>query len=468
MPLLRVKSKSNFSFERLLKNPIRLIVLTFIIVILTGTLLLSFPFASASGRWTSPDVTLFTSTSATCVTGLILVDTATYWSTAGQAIILLMIQIGGLGLATIVGTFYTLLNRMHSWQQIELAQESTSSRGIVELNQLLRWTLAFTLVAESLGAAILIWRFWPYYGSGAIWKGIFQSVSAFCNAGFDLHGNAANGGYVSLVHFHNEPIILLTTGALVIAGGLGFMVWLNIFSRKKTKLAFHSRLVLKLSGVLLIAGTIGFLLLEFNNTGSSNAMGMLAGPERPLAALFQSITTRTAGFNSIDQFSLSDSSKFLTVVLMFIGAAPASTGGGIKVTTMAAVASGIISDIKHRPSLILSGHYVRKSTSRRAYTIFTLSMLIVLASTIFISIVENDILSSPTISFLDILVEVGSAFGTVGLTSIGTANLHLSSHVVLIICMFLGRVSPVAFAISLTRPQEETKVVYPEANILLG
>ena len=229
MPLLRVKSKSNFSFERLLKNPIRLIVLTFIIVILTGTLLLSFPFASASGRWTSPDVTLFTSTSATCVTGLILVDTATYWSTAGQAIILLMIQIGGLGLATIVGTFYTLLNRMHSWQQIELAQESTSSRGIVELNQLLRWTLAFTLVAESLGAAILIWRFWPYYGSGAIWKGIFQSVSAFCNAGFDLHGNAANGGYVSLVHFHNEPIVLLTTGALVITGGLGFMLWLNIF-----------------------------------------------------------------------------------------------------------------------------------------------------------------------------------------------------------------------------------------------
>ncbi|NLC39354.1 MAG: Trk family potassium uptake protein [Clostridiaceae bacterium] len=468
MPLLRVKSKNHFTLERLLKNPVRLIVFSFLIVILSGTVLLIFPFASAAGRWTSPDVTLFTSTSATCVTGLVLVDTGTYWSTAGQAIILLMIQIGGLGLATIIGAFYTFFYRIHSWQQIELAQESTSNRGIVELTHLLRWTIGFTLATESLGAAILIWRFWPYYGSSAIWKGIFQSVSAFCNAGFDLHGNAANGGNVSLVHFRNEPIVLLTTGALIVAGGLGFMVWLNILTRKKTKLAFHSRLVLKLTGVLLFAGAIGFLLLEFNNTGSNNAMGMLSWPERPLAALFQSITTRTAGFNSIDQFSLSDSSKFLTVVLMFVGAAPASTGGGIKVTTMAAVASGIISDIKRKPSLILSGHYIRKSTSRRAYTIFTLSMLIVLTSTIAISVIENDILRSVPVFFLDILFEVSSAFGTVGLTSIGTSNLHQSSQIILIICMFLGRVSPIAFALSLTRPQEEAKVVYPEANILLG
>ncbi len=270
------------------------------------------------------------------------------------------------------------------------------------------------------------------------------------------------------MHFQNDPIVLLMTGALIVAGGLGFMVWLNIFTRKKTKLSFHSSLVLKLTGFLLLAGSIGFLLLEFNNTSSNNAMGMLSWPERPLAALFQSITSRTAGFNSIDQFSLSDSSKFLTVVLMFVGAAPASTGGGIKVTTMAAVASGIIADIKRKPSLILSGHYIRKSTSRRAYTIFTLSMLIVLAATIAISIIENNILLTLPISFLDILLEVGSAFATVGLTAIGTANLHLGSQLILIICMFLGRVSPIAFALSLTRPHEETKVVYPEANILLG
>ncbi|MDD2427577.1 MAG: potassium transporter TrkG [Eubacteriales bacterium] len=467
MPLLHVRSKKRFKIERFLKNPIQLTIISFAIVIFCGTVLLIFPFASASGQWTSPAVTLFTSTSATCVTGLVLVDTGSYWSTAGQAIILLMIQIGGLSLATVVGAVYTFSNRMHSWQQIEFTQESTSSRGIVELNRLLRWTITFTLGAESIGAAILIWRFWPYYGSGAVWRGIFQSVSAFCNAGFDLHGTAGNGGYVSLIHFNNEPIILLVTGALIVTGGLGFMVWLNIFTRKKDGLAFHSNLVLKFTSILLIVGTIGFLFLEFNNTSSSNSMGNLSWYEKPLAALFQSITTRTAGFNSIDQFSLSDSSKFLAVILMFIGAAPASTGGGIKVTTMAAVVSGVISDIRRKPSLIMSGHYIRKSTNRRANTIFALAMLIVMSSTIAISVIENDVLSSGPISFLDIWFEVGSAFGTVGLTSIGTSNLHQTSQFILIVCMFLGRVSPVAFALSLSKPREETQVVYPEATILL-
>ncbi len=470
MPLLRFKPKNRRSkIERNLRNPIRLIVASFAVVILSGTLLLVFPFASANGQWTSPAVTLFTSTSATCVTGLVLVDTGTYWSSAGQAIILLMIQIGGLGLATIAGAFYTFFSRIHSWRQIELTRESTSNQGWVELTRLLRWTIGFTVTAESIGALLLIWRFWPVYGSGAIWKGFFQAVSAFCNAGFDLHGTAANGGFVSLTGFNNDPAVLLVTAGLIVAGGLGFMVWLNIFTRPKgTKLYFHSRLVLKGTAFLIIFGTMVFLLLEFNNQGSAAALGEIPWQQRPIASLFQSVTTRTAGFNSIDQASLSESSKFQSVVLMFIGASPASTGGGIKVTTMAAIVASIISDIKREPSLIMSRHYIRKSTTRRAHTIFAMGMLIVMTSSAIISVVENDVLPGMPIPFLDIIFEVTSAFGTVGLTSLGTPNLHLFSQLILIACMFLGRVGPVAFALSMAKPEEETKVVYPEANILLG
>lgn len=467
MPLLRVKNKSRI--EKLLSNPVRLIIISFLIVILAGTVLLTFPFASSTGNWTSPAITLFTSTSATCVTGLVVVDTGSYWSGAGQTIILLMIQIGGLGLATIAGAFYTFFFKIHSWRQIEITRESTSNRGQVELNRLLRWIIKFTAITELLGAILLIWRFWPYYGRDAIWKGFFQAVSAFCNAGFDLHGNKLNGGFVSLTGFNHDPIVLMVTAALIVAGGLGFMVWLNVISHLKgSKLIFHSRLVLRVTAILILGGTVFYWLLEFRNTNSAISLGSLPWYQQPFAALFQSVTTRTAGFNSIDQLTLADSSKFLTVILMFIGAAPASTGGGIKVTTMAAVASGIVSDIRRKPSAIISRHYIKKSTARRASTIFVLSMLIVVVASVLISIVEQDILRQEQIPFLDIVLEVTSAFGTVGLTSIGTPILHLTSRLILVFCMFLGRVGPVAFALSLTGTEEQTQVVYPEAGILLG
>ncbi len=469
MPLLNIRSRHKSRLEKLLGNPVRLIVISFATLILTGTLLLMFPFASAAGQWTSPGVTLFTSTSATCVTGLVVVDTGTYWSTAGQAIILLLIQVGGLGLATIVGAFYTFFSKVHSWRQIELTRESTSGQDWVELTRLLRWIIGFTLTAESIGAALLIWRFWPYYGSAAIWKGFFQSVSAFCNAGFDLHGNAGNGGFVSLTAFNHDPIILMVTAALIVSGGLGFMVWLNIFTRKRgNKLMFHSRLVLKMTAILILSGTVLYWLLEFRNTSSAAALGNLPWYQQPFAAIFQSVSTRTAGFNSIDQMTLADSSKFLTVALMFIGAAPASTGGGIKVTTMAAVASGIISDIRRQPSIIMSRHYIRKSAASRASTIFAMSLLILLSATVAISILENELIGNHQLSFLDIMFEVGSAFGTVGLTAFGTPILHITSRLVLVLCMFIGRVGPISFALSLSRQEEPSLIVYPEANILLG
>ena len=189
---------------------------------------------------------------------------------------------------------------------------------------------------------------------------------------------------------------------------------------------FHSRLVLKMTAILILSGAVLYWLLEFRNTSSATALGTLPWYQQPFAALFQSVSTRTAGFNSIDQMSLADSSKFLTVALMFIGAAPASTGGGIKVTTMATVASGIISDIRRQPSIIMSKHYIRKSTARRASTIFALSLLILLSATVAISILENEIIGNQQLSFLDIMFEVGSAFCTVGLTAFGTPILHLT------------------------------------------
>lgn len=462
-------------------NPTRLIVSSFAAVILVGAILLTLPIATVSGQSAGFLKALFTSTSSVCVTGLVVEDTATYWSAFGKWVIILLIQIGGLGIVTITSFFYSFLRRKATLKTLVIAQESTASFSFNDVLILVRKIILITLTTEAIGAVILSWRFIKRYGVfTGIAKGCFQAVSAYCNAGFDLHGDtiasgmqaigATDGKFSSLIAWNNDPVVILTTGFLIIFGGLGFLVWNEILMFRKTrKLSFHAKVVLAMTGMLLTVGTIAFLVTEWGNTQHPYSMGSLPVWQRPVAAFFQSITPRTAGFNTIDQTSLYDTSKFITVVLMFIGAAPGSTGGGIKITTFAVFVATIISDITGHDEIILSRHRISRETFTRALAVLGLGLMIVLSATMVLGYIEVQALEAGKFSFLDLFFEATSAFATVGLTSAGTPGLHPASWMVLIPAMYLGRVGPAAFAISLAmRSAKKREIVHPEGRILVG
>lgn len=469
MPLLQTKkqrSNRNSLIRLILESPTRLIVISFVAMILIGTGLLMLPLASRHDP-TPFFTSLFTATSATCVTGLVLVDTGSHFSQFGQAVILMLIQIGGLGLATVTTFFFSALSKSRSWKLLSLERETTSLEGSLNPMRLLRFIMRFTLIAEATGAAIFIWRFWPRYGSGAVWRGIFQSVSAFCNAGFDLFGTPAKP-FDSLMRFNDDPIVLITTALLVISGGLGFIVWREILSRKRTaSQLFHVRLVLILTLSALAGGTLFFWLVERTNE-NVGAMGLLPASQQPLAAFFQSVTTRTAGFNSVNQSTLSESSRFVSSILMFIGASPAGTGGGIKLTTFAVVLAVAVNGLRPERKPQLGKHQLNRLVALRAFAIFSLSLVLVIVSTLFVSIIEQHFQTNIDVNFLNYLFEVSSAFGTVGLSAVGTPSLHTASQVVLVLLMFIGRVGPASFAIALMRREHKPDIVLPEGHVIVG
>jgi trk system potassium uptake protein len=452
-------------------RPGRLIVSSFFLVILTGALLLTLPIATQDGHSTDFLRALFTATSATCVTGLVAVDTATYWSVFGKLVIIGLIQIGGLGLVTITSFFYSFMRKKYSLKTLVVTQESTASFGFADVLRLVRRIMVITFSVELIGGLILAWRFIPYYGwLDGIGKGFFQSISAFCNAGFDLHGSSALGPYCSLNGWNGDPVVILTTSLLIIVGGLGFVVWSDILEFRQTKhLNFHSRVVLIMTGLLIVIGTVFFLVVEFNNRGSAYSLGSLPGWQRPLAAFFQSVTPRTAGFNSIDQASLTDSSKFMTILLMFIGAAPGSTGGGIKVSTFAIIIATILSDISGKDSAILFRYRISRESFTRAFAVFGLALTIVAVASMALSFIENAAIQAGHFEFLDLVFESTSAFGTVGLSSAGTPTLQPASWAVLIPAIFLGRVGPASFAISMAMMKSSKRdIIFPEGKILVG
>lgn len=466
------KSKSIAPSGKLFNiHPTRLIVASFMGVILVGALLLTLPIATASGQSVGFLKALFTSTSAVCVTGLIVEDTATFWSGFGKWVIILLIQVGGLGIVTITSFFYSFLRKKASLKTLVVAQESTASFSFDDVFSLVRKIILITLSIEATGAIILSWRFSLRYGvMTGITKGCFQAVSAFCNAGFDLHGDTFPGKFSSLVAWNNDPIVLITTGLLIVFGGLGFVVWNEILLYRKTrKINFHARVVLALTAVLLLVGTIAFLATEWNNRQSAYSLGSLPESQRLVAAFFQAVTPRTAGFNSIDQFSLFDTSKFITVVLMFIGAAPGSTGGGVKITTFAVFVATILSDITGHDEIIISRHRLSRETFTRSLAVLGLGLMIVLTSTMMLGYFEVQALEANRFSFMDLFYEATSAFATVGLTSAGTPQLTPGSWMVLIPAMYLGRVGPASFAISLAmRSVKKREIVHPEGRLLVG
>lgn len=465
------KSKPVPASRWLNAKPARIIVSSFFAIILLGGLILTLPFATKSGQSAGFLKALFTATSAVCVTGLIVEDTATYWSTFGKVVIISLIQIGGLGIVTITSFFYSFMRKKASLKTLVVTQESTASFSFDDVLRLVRRIILITLSIEAVGGVILSWRFIGRYGLvTGIAKGFFQSVSAFCNAGFDLHGDTAPGKFSSLVAWNNDPVVILTTGFLIVLGGLGFVVWSDLLNwRRGQKLAFHTKIVLLVTGVLLLTGMVFFLIVEFNNTRHTYSMGSLPAWQRPVAAFFQSVTPRTAGFNSIDQLTLHDTSKFMTVILMFIGAAPGSTGGGIKITTFAVIVATILSDIRGRDEIVMARHRLSRETFTRALAIMGLALTIVLFTTMALSFIEAQAIEAGKFSFLDILYEATSAFATVGLTSAGTPTLHPGSWVVLIPAMYLGRVGPASFAISLAmRGLKKRELIHPEGKTLVG
>ena len=435
----------------------RIIALGFAIMILIGSALLMLPIASRSGEPAAFMTALFTATSASCVTGLVLADTYTCWTLFGQGVILVLIQIGGLGFMTIATFFSLLLRRRIGLREREIMTESINGGQIGGIVRRMKNILKRTAVIEGVGAILLAVRFIPEFGT---WKGIyfsiFHAVSAFCNAGFDLMGEY--GAYSSFVPFSNDAYTCLVLIALIVIGGIGFLVWDDVieYRFKFRRYHFGTKIVLITTAVLILVPTVMFLILEWNNT----LEGMPVW-QKIVNALFDAVTPRTAGFNTTDTGMLADASKLLTIMLMFVGGSPGSTAGGIKTTTLVVIAVSTISGVMRKQSAGFLGRRFEKDALQRAAAVLFTNMSLALTGAFLISAVQD-------LPFLDILFEVFSAISTVGMTTGITRELSAFSCLVIIFLMYCGRVGSVSFATALLEKKSRPKVVYPEENIMIG
>ena len=437
-------------------SPTRVIVSSFAIIIFIGASLLNLPMASNDGISIGFVDALFTATSATCVTGLVVADTLTQWTLFGQLVILCLIQVGGLGIITLATFFSVLLGRKISMKGKILAQESISNYSFTEVAIMIKNIVLVTFVIEFIGAILLSLSFVPKFGIKGIYMAIFHSISSFCNAGFDLIG-----GFRSLTEFNGDPIVIYTTATLIIIGGLGFIVWKDLYEYHHTHtLYLHTKIVLIMSFLLISSGTLFFFASEYSNPAT---MGPLSLFEKTNAAFFHSVTCRTAGYNSLPLNDMTEVSKINSILLMFIGAAPGSTGGGIKVTTFGIIVIAIFSNIRGNSETIVLQRKVSQEVVNKAISIASLSLVLIFTMTIIIIGIEK-------INFINVLYEVTSAFGTVGLSTGITPSLHTVSKLLLVFTMFLGRVGPLTFAIAIAMKANKTSrnSVYPEGKIMVG
>lgn len=408
----------------------QLITVGFVAIILIGTLLLSLPISIKDGQTTDFLTALFTATSATCVTGLVLVDTYTHWTLFGQTVILVLIQIGGLGFMTVATLFSLILRRKISLKERIVMAESISQYSVQGVVHLTKRILFCTLLFEGIGAILLSFEFVPIFGfKTGLYYGVFHSVTAFCNAGFDIMGRY--GEFSSLTPFVDSTYVNIVIMVLVIVGGLGFAVIQDIITKKKFRnFHLHTKLVLLITGILLLGGFIFFFLMEYNNPST---LGNMSLQSKINAAMFQSVTTRTAGFNTIDQASLTNSSLLLSMFLMIIGGCPGSTAGGIKTTTFGIIVFSVISAIKGRNDTELFKKRVPHALVIRAFVLGIFSVIVVAIATMLITTFNH-------VSLTQAIFEASSAFGTVGLTLSVTPTLGFVGRITLIVTMFFGRV----------------------------
>ena len=395
-------------------SAVQILALGFSMVILLGAIILSLPISSKSGEFTPFLDSLFTSTSAVCVTGLITLNTAAHWNYFGKTVIIILIQIGGLGFMSFTTLFALMVKKKITLRERLLIQEAMNTFGIQGLVRMIRYILAFTFSVEMLGALLLSTQFIPKFGFlKGIYYSIWHSISAFCNAGFDLFGD-------NLVGYANNKTVILTIAALIVIGGLGFTVWSELYNYKGyKKLSLHSKVVIMITAILLIGGAILMFIFEYNNP---NTLKYMSFGDKLTNAFFASATTRTAGFNSVSTADMTLAGKFLTILLMFVGGSPGSTAGGIKTATFGIVVLG---------TLILA-------------------------------------VTEPGFSLEYILYEVTSAFATVGLTLGLTPYLSAIGKIIIIITMYLGRVGPMTVVLALANRKKPSAYKYPEDKILIG
>lgn len=449
-------------------SPTQTVVLSFAIIILVGSILLNLPIASRNGASVGFINALFTATSATCVTGLVVVDTGTYWTTFGKVVIISLIQIGGLGIMTFSTMLALLIRRKITLKERLLIQESFNQFDLQGLVRLTKNIIIATFTIEFIGAIIFAAVFVPQFGwVQGIAYGLFHGISSFCNAGFDLMGQHT-GPFTSFTSYVNNPIININTILLIIIGGLGFSVWIDCFyavkQRNMNELSLHSKVVLAMTVGLILIGAIFIFTMEINNPATIKNLP-LSG--KILASFFQSVSPRTAGYNTLNLSALSMPTQFLIIILMFIGGSSGSTAGGIKTNTAGILFFTVLSVIKGRESTEMFRKRLPKYLVYRAVSVALISFLLVVLTTMILSIAETPY-NNP--SFMTLLFESTSAFGTVGLTMNYTPNLTFEGRIIIILTMFAGRVGPLSLVLALARnaQKERGHIKYPEDRILVG
>ena len=439
------------------KSTTRQIAFGFAMIILAGTLLLSLPIANRSGHG-DPLSALFTATSATCVTGLVVADTYQNWTIFGQLVILCMIQVGGLGFMTIGAYISVLLKKRIGLKERERLQESVNTLEIAGVVRLVKKIVQGALCIEGLGAVLLAFRFVPRFGAArGIYFAVFHAISAFCNGGVDLMGG--DEAYSSLVAFEGDIVVNLVVVTLILVGGIGFIVWDDVARHKWhfRKYLLHSKIVLTTTLVLTAAGTVLFLVTE--DQAAFAGMGPL---ERFLGALFSSVTPRTAGFNSVDTAALSNSGKMLTMLMMFIGGSPGSTAGGVKTTSMIVLLFYAVAMVLNREDINLFGRRLTDEVVKKANAVVVINATLTIIATIVIMALQ------PLLNFEDVLFEVLSAIGTVGMTVGITRDLNIISQVIIIVLMYCGRLGSLSFALVFAQKSASASVRQPQEKIIVG
>ena len=440
-----------------------IILFSFLIAVLVGAVLLSLPISSATGEWTPFVDALFTSTTATCVTGLVVVPTFSAWSTFGHIIILFLIQIGGLGVITVVSLLAMMFHKKMGLSDRLLLQDAFNLNTLSGLSRFVKKVVLGTFLVEGIGALLYMTVFVPEFGLKGIWISVFTAISAFCNAGIDIIAPDSLAGYV-----HN-PIINLTTCLLIFFSGIGYIVWWDVIRflklRKKRKikvlkaLTLHSKIALTTTLVLIFGGALCIFLFEYNNPQTMKDFTLY---QKIQASFFQSVTTRTAGFFTVPQENLSNSSALVSVLLMFIGGSPVGTAGGIKTVTIAVVVAAAIAAIKNQKDVTMFNRTLSKEAISKAVAVICTSFFIMFMSTLLLSAVTDA-------SFLDILYETVSATATVGLTRNLTGSLNTIGKIIIIATMYFGRVGPISLAIALNLKKQNPNIIKnPVEDISVG
>lgn len=431
------KIKPNFSTTHI-------IMFSFIVVIIVGAILLTLPISSANGQWTSFVDALFTATTSTCVTGLVVVPTAYHWSTFGHIVILTLIQIGGLGIITVIAGLSVMLHKKFGLANSTLIHDAFNLNSLSGLAAFIKKVILGTAFVEAVGALFYMLVFVPRFGIKGIWFSIFTSISAFCNAGIDIFANN------SLCDFVHNPIVNFTTCMLIILGGLGFVVWWDVIRVAKLKrsrkvkffkaLTLHSKIAITTTLCLILLGALLIFAFEFNNEKTMKDFSLW---QKVQASIFQSVTTRTAGFISLPQENLTDSSAIVSLLLMFIGGSPVATAGGIKTVTFVVLIAAALSAIKNKNDIELFSRSIPRQTVMKAMAVTTVFFAIVFVSTLLLSTVCDA-------DLLDIMYETVSATATVGLSRSLTPNLNDLGKIIITLTMYLGRVGPISLAIALS------------------